>query len=77
MALSRLDPEHKQRCFDEIVNTLAKGGEGLNRVRDHLMEGVWNEIIDDTTHNYNTLITVEATRHFDKFKKEGKFTPIL
>ena len=49
MALSRLDPEHKQRCFHEIVNTLAKGGEGANRVRDHLMEGVWNKIIEDTT----------------------------
>ena len=61
MALSRLDPEHKQKCFDEIVNTLAKGGEGANRVRDRLMEGVWNKIIDDTIHNYKTLITVEAS----------------
>ena len=40
MVISRLDPEHKQRCFDEILNTLAKGGQGPNRVRDHLMEGV-------------------------------------
>ena len=61
MALSRLDPEHKQRCFDKIVNTLAKGGEGSNRVRDHLMEGVWIKIIDDTTHNYDTLTTFEAS----------------
>ena len=49
MELSRLDLEHRQRCFDEIVSTLENGVEGLKRVRDHLIEGVWNEIIDVTT----------------------------
>ena len=34
MELSKLDPENKQRCFDEIVSTLEKG--------------VWNEVIEDT-----------------------------
>ena len=48
MELSRLDLEHKQRCFNAIVNSLKKGGEGLKRIRDHLIEGVWNKIIDDT-----------------------------
>ena len=47
--LSRLDLEHKQRCFNEIVSTLEKGGEGRKRIRDHLIEGVWNKRIDDTT----------------------------
>ena len=47
MALSRLDLEHKQRCFNEIVSSLEKGGESLNRIRDHLIKGVWNKIIDD------------------------------
>ena len=43
MALSRLDPEHKERCFDKIVSTLAKSDEGPNSVvRNHLMKGVWN-----------------------------------
>ena len=28
MELSRLHLERKQRCFDEIVSTLEKGGEG-------------------------------------------------
>ena len=45
--LSKLDPEHKQRCFDEIVSTLEKGGEGLKHIRDRLIKGVWNEIIDN------------------------------
>ena len=45
--LSKLDPKHKQRCFDEIVSTLEKGGEGLKHIRDRLIKGVWNEIIDN------------------------------
>ena len=49
MELSKLDPEHKQRCFDEIVSTLEEGGEGLRHIRDRLIEGEWNEIMDDTT----------------------------
>ena len=48
MELSKLDPESKQRCFDEIVSTLEKGGEGLKHIRGRLIEGEWNEIIDDT-----------------------------
>ena len=42
--LSKLDPENKQRCFDEIVSALKEGGEDLRRIRDHLIEGVWNKI---------------------------------
>ncbi|XP_015778642.1 PREDICTED: uncharacterized protein LOC107356554 [Acropora digitifera] len=38
MELSRLDLEHKQRCFNAIVNSLKKGGEGLKRIRDHLIK---------------------------------------
>ena len=49
MELSKLDLEHKQRCFDEIVSTLEKGGESLRHIRDRLIEGEWNKIIDDTT----------------------------
>ena len=49
MALSKLDPQHKQRCFDEIVRTLEEGGEGLKHIRNRLIKGEWNEIIDDTT----------------------------
>ena len=51
MELSKLDPEHKQRCFDEIVSTLEKGGEGLKHIRDRLIEGVWNEIIKHNGHS--------------------------
>ena len=40
MELSKLDPEHKQRCFDEIVSTLENGGEGLEHIRNRLIEGV-------------------------------------
>ena len=69
MALSRLDPEHKESCFDTIVSTLEKGGEGPNSIRDYLMGGVWNKIIEDTARNDNALITIEVTRHRDKFKK--------
>ena len=47
MELSRLDLEHKQRCFNAIVNSLKKGGEDLKHIRDHLIKGVWNKIIDD------------------------------
>ncbi|XP_015747896.1 PREDICTED: uncharacterized protein LOC107327669 isoform X3 [Acropora digitifera] len=36
--LSKLDPEHKQRCFDEIVSTLEKGGKGLKHIRDRLIK---------------------------------------
>ena len=72
--LSKLDPEHKQRCFDEIVSTLEKGGEGLKHIRDRLIEGVWNEIIEDTARNKNALITIETKRHRDEFKKEGKYS---
>ena len=46
--LSKLDPEDKQKCFEKIVSTLEKGGEGLKHIRDRLIEGEWNEIIDDT-----------------------------
>lgn len=42
--LSKLDPKDKQRCFDEIVTTLEKGGEGLEHIRNRLIEGVWSEI---------------------------------
>ena len=38
--LSKLDPKDKQRCFDEIVSTLEKGGEGLKHIRDRLIEGL-------------------------------------
>lgn len=51
--LSQLDPDNKQRCFDEIVSALGKGGEGLKHIRDRLIEGVWNEI---------TLITEEKEK---------------
>ena len=47
MALSRLDLEHKQKCFNEIVSSLQKGGEDLKRIRGHLIKGVWNKTIDD------------------------------
>ena len=60
MALSRLDPEHKESCFYKIVSTLEKGGVGPNSVRDHLMEGVWNKIIEDAARNDNALITIEV-----------------
>ena len=46
--LSKLDPQHKQRCFGEIVSTLEKGGEGLKHIRNRLIEGVWNEITSVT-----------------------------
>ena len=46
MELSKLDLEDRQRCFDKIVSALENGGEGLKRVRDRLIEGVWNEIIN-------------------------------
>ena len=72
MALSRLDPEHKERCFQEIVSTLEKGGEGLKNIRDLLMEGVWSKIIEDTASNNIVLVTIEATRHREKFKKKVK-----
>ena len=49
-----------------------KGGEGLRHTRDHLTEGVWNKIIQDTASNNSALVTIEATRHRDKFKKEGE-----
>ena len=39
-------------------------------MRDHLTEGVWNKIIQDTANNNNALVTIEATRHKEKFKKE-------
>ena len=58
MALSRLDPEHKERCSHEIVSTLEKGDEGLRHIRDHLMEGVWNKIIAYTASNNNALLTL-------------------
>ena len=81
MALSRLYPEHKERCFDEIVSTLEKGGEGPNSVRDHLMKGVWNKTIEDTARNNNALIRIEATCHRDKFKKvktsDARLSPSL
>ncbi|XP_067035087.1 uncharacterized protein [Acropora muricata] len=38
MELSRLDLEHKQRCFNAIVNSLKKGGEDLKRIRRHLIK---------------------------------------
>ena len=41
-------------------------------MRDHLTEGVWNKIIQDTASNNNALVTNEATRHREKFKQEGK-----
>ena len=44
MELSKLDPQDKQSCFDEIVSTLEKGGEGLKHIRNRLIEGEWNEI---------------------------------
>ena len=46
MELSKLDLDDRQRCFDKIVSALENGGEGLKRVRDRLIEGVWNEIIN-------------------------------
>ena len=72
MALSRLDPEDKERCFQEIVSTLQKSGEGLRLKRDLLMEGVWNKIIDDTASNNKALVPIEATSHREKFKKKVK-----
>ena len=47
--LSKLDPGPKERCFVEIVSALGKGGGGLEHIKRRLNEGVWNEIIDDTT----------------------------
>ena len=41
-------------------------------MRDHLTEGVWNKVIQDTANNNNALVTIEATRHKEKFKKEGE-----
>ena len=49
MELSKLHPEYKQRCFDNIVSALEKGGEGLKHIRDRLIEGLWNGIIHDST----------------------------
>ena len=40
-------------------------------MRDRLTEGVWNKIIQDTASN-NAPVTMEATRHREKFKKEGE-----
>ena len=62
MELSKLDPKNKRRCFDEIVSTLEEGGEGLKHIRNRLIEGVWNEIIEDTARNKNALITIETKR---------------
>ena len=42
--LSKLDPENKQSCFDDIVSALKEGDEDLRHIRDHLIEGVWNKI---------------------------------
>ena len=74
MELSKLDPENKQRCFDEIVSALKEGGEGLKHIRDRLIKGVWNKIIEDTARNKNALITIETKRHREEFKKEGKYS---
>ena len=49
MELSKLHPEYKQRCFDNIVSALEKGVKGLGHIRDPLIEGLWNGIIDDST----------------------------
>ncbi|XP_015775027.1 PREDICTED: uncharacterized protein LOC107353218 [Acropora digitifera] len=57
MELSKLDPENKQRCFDEIVSALKEGGEGLKHIRDRLIkahekidapinERVWDLVAD-------------------------------
>ena len=75
--LSKLDPENKQRCFDEIVSALKEGDEDLRHIRDNLIEGVWNKIIEDTAHNNNNnnndnnnafiTIIAQATLLKDKF----------
>ena len=49
MGISKLHPEYKERCFDNIVSALGKGGQGLQHVRDRLIEGLWNGIIDYST----------------------------
>ena len=49
MELSKLHPQYKQRCFDSIVSALEEGGGGMEHMRDRLIEGLWNGIIDDST----------------------------
>ena len=65
MELSKLDPEDKQRCFEEIVNALEKGGKGLKHIRDRLIEGVWNEItlITEEKEKKTRIITFEFHRN--------------
>ena len=49
MEISKLHPQYKQRCFDSIVSALEEGGKGMEHIRDRLIEGLWNGIIDDST----------------------------
>ena len=37
--LAKLSPEHQEMCFEEIVETLSKMGEGVKHVKDHLLDG--------------------------------------
>ena len=37
--LAKLSPGHQQMCFDQIVITLRRMGEGVKHVKDHLVDG--------------------------------------
>ena len=37
--LSKLSPQDQQKCFGHIVDKLEKGGQGLQHIKDRLMEG--------------------------------------
>ena len=37
--LAKLSPEHQEMCFEEVVETLSKMGEGVKHVKDHLLDG--------------------------------------
>lgn len=37
--LAKLSPEHQEMCFEEIVKTLSKMGEGVKHVEDRLRKG--------------------------------------
>ena len=74
MVLSRLDPKHKERCFDEIISTLEKGGKGPNSIRYHLMEGMWNKITEDSARNDSALITIEVQKRL-KIAMHDYFLP--
>ncbi|KAK2560327.1 Nephrocystin-3 [Acropora cervicornis] len=73
MALSRLDPEHKEWCFDKIVSTLAKSDEGPNSVvRNHLMKA--HEKIDAPI---NERVWDLVADRFNRYKDRGAYWKTL